>query len=252
RQPGAGRGRTRRSADPPAPGRPARPGRGPRPAGAGRAGQGPTGYPSLLRRDDHRAGGGSTEHLPGHGPPLLDVRPRLAAPADDRGAARVGLSKKNCPRGGARGRRPSHCLAAGLPPLVEGNGMTLEDIFLAAVEKAPADRAAYLDAACGADAELRAQVEGLLRSHEEAGNLLEQPLFQPGPTVDAPPAAEQPGVAVGPYKLLEQIGEGGMGTVWMAQQTEPVRRLVAIKLVKAGMDSKQVIARFEAERQALA
>jgi serine/threonine protein kinase/tetratricopeptide (TPR) repeat protein len=144
---------------------------------------------------------------------------------------------------------------------VEDNLMTLEDIFLAAVEKAPADRAAYLEAACGADAELRAQVEALLRSHEEAGSLLEQPLFRPGPTVDVdssfpagggPSAAEQPGVSVGPYKLLQQIGEGGMGTVWMAQQTAPVKRLVAVKLIKAGMDSRQVLARFEAERQALA
>jgi serine/threonine protein kinase len=135
---------------------------------------------------------------------------------------------------------------------VEGNVVTLEEIFLAAVEKAPADRAVYLDAACGSEAELRAQVEALLRSHEEAGSLLEQPLFRPSPTVDEPPAAEQPGVSVGPYKLLQQIGEGGMGTVWMAQQTEPVKRLVAVKLIKAGMDSKQVIVRFEAERQALA
>jgi serine/threonine protein kinase len=135
---------------------------------------------------------------------------------------------------------------------VEGNVVTLEEIFLAAVEKAPADRAAYLDAACGPDAELRAQVEALLRSHEEAGSLLEQPLFRAGPTVDEPPAAEQPGVAVGPYKLVQQLGEGGMGTVWMAQQTETVKRLVAVKLIKAGMDSKQVLARFEAERQALA
>src|SRR5262249_48737554 len=68
----------------------------------------------------------------------------------------------------------------------------------------------------------------------------------------AEPSAEQPGTVIGPYKLLEQIGEGGMGTVWKAQQTEPVKRLVAIKLIKAGMDSRQVIARFEAERQALA
>jgi tetratricopeptide (TPR) repeat protein len=131
--------------------------------------------------------------------------------------------------------------------------MTLEDIFLAAVEKAPADRAAYLDAACGSDAGLRAQVEALLRSHEEAGSLLEQPLFRPGPTVAEPSPTEQPGVLLGGrYKLLEEIGEGGMGSVWMAQQTEPVRRVVAVKLIKAGMDSKQVLARFEAERQALA
>jgi serine/threonine protein kinase len=139
-----------------------------------------------------------------------------------------------------------------LPPLREGNAATLEDIFLAAVEKAPSDRATYLDAVCGSDAKLRAQVEALLRSHDEAGSLLEQPLFRPGPTLDEPPAPEQPGITVGPYKLLEQIGEGGMGTVWMAQQTEPVKRLVAVKLIKAGMDSKLVIARFEAERQALA
>src|SRR5205814_4344833 len=65
-------------------------------------------------------------------------------------------------------------------------------------------------------------------------------------------AAEEAGAQIGPYKLLEQIGEGGMGTVWMAQQTEPVKRVVALKLIKAGMDSKQVIARFDAERQALA
>jgi serine/threonine protein kinase/Flp pilus assembly protein TadD len=150
----------------------------------------------------------------------------------------------------AAGRRI--VLQRGLAPLGEGNVATLEDIFLAAVEKAPADRAVYLDAACGSDAELRAQVEALVRSHEEAGSLLEQPLFRPGPTVDEPTAAAHPGAVIGPYKLIEQIGEGGMGAVWMAQQQEPVKRLVAVKLIKAGMDSRQVIARFEAERQALA
>src|SRR4029077_3154054 len=70
--------------------------------------------------------------------------------------------------------------------------------------------------------------------------------------VDVPPGCERPGTVIGPYKLIEPIGEGGMGTVWMAQQTVPVKRLVAVKLIKAGMDSRQVIARFEAERQALA
>src|SRR5262249_41871680 len=73
----------------------------------------------------------------------------------------------------------------------------------------------------------------------------------PGATINQP-APESPGTVIGPYKLLEPIGEGGMGTVWMAQQTAPIKRLVAVKLIKAGMDSKQVIARFEAERQALA
>src|SRR5207253_4496012 len=83
-------------------------------------------------------------------------------------------------------------------------------------------------------------------------SFLEQPLFEPTPTIDQPPAPERPGTVIGPYKLLQQIGEGGMGTVFMAEQTHPVQRKVALKLIKAGMDSNQVIARFEAERQALA
>jgi tetratricopeptide (TPR) repeat protein len=129
--------------------------------------------------------------------------------------------------------------------------MAIEEIFLAVVEKAPAKRAAFLDAACAGDAALRSQVEALLRSHEQAGSLLEQPLFRAAPTVDEPTRAEQGGV-IGPYKLVQPLGEGGMGTVWMAQQTEPVKRLVALKVIKPGMDSQQVLARFEAERQALA
>jgi WD40 repeat protein/serine/threonine protein kinase len=94
-------------------------------------------------------------------------------------------------------------------------------------------------------------VERLLRAVSEAGSFLETPAQDPSPTVDQPPV-ESRGTVIGPYKLIEPIGEGGMGTVWMAQQTEPVKRLVAVKLIKAGMDSRQVIARFEAERQALA
>jgi serine/threonine protein kinase len=130
--------------------------------------------------------------------------------------------------------------------------MNAEEILLAAVEKkGPAERAAYLDGACGPDADLRALVEGLLKSHGEAGSFLEQPLFEPR-TLDQVPNPERPGTIIGPYKLVEQIGEGGMGTVYLAQQTEPVKRLVALKVIKPGMDSRQVIARFEAERQALA
>jgi serine/threonine protein kinase/tetratricopeptide (TPR) repeat protein len=130
--------------------------------------------------------------------------------------------------------------------------MTVEEIFLEVVEKAPSDRVAYLDAVCGTDASLLAQVEALLRSHEEAGSMLEQPLFQQGPTVDEPLAVQRPGAVIGPFKLLEQIGEGGFGIVFMAEQQQPIRRKVALKILKPGMDTRQVIARFEAERQALA
>src|SRR5262249_35640408 len=88
--------------------------------------------------------------------------------------------------------------------------------------------------------------------HFRAGAFLERPAAHPAGTVVEQSVSAHPGAVIGPYQLLEQVGEGGMGTVWMAQQTEPVKRRVAVKLIKAGMDSKQVIARFEAERQALA
>jgi len=126
-----------------------------------------------------------------------------------------------------------------------------KSIFLhAAGLDAPAARAFYLDEACGADPAIRVRIEGLLAAHDRLG-------ANPPPTAGlgstATPAGDAAGAVLGGrYKLVEQIGEGGMGTVWMAQQTEPVKRLVAVKLIKAGMDSRQVIARFEAERQALA
>src|SRR5439155_24596697 len=126
-----------------------------------------------------------------------------------------------------------------------------DDIFCDALELASAaERAAYLDRACGGDAGLRRRVERLLGAHAEADSFLAAGPSVPAATTDR--AAEAGGAAIGPYKLLEQIGEGGMGTVWMAQQTAPVKRLVAVKLIQAGMDSAQVVARFEAERQALA
>ncbi|HVK15367.1 MAG TPA: serine/threonine-protein kinase, partial [Fimbriiglobus sp.] len=131
-------------------------------------------------------------------------------------------------------------------------------LFLEAVERHSPDQwPAFLDRACAGQPELRGRVEALLAAHREVGTAAhvgpaEGADPDPAATVDLPPAAEAPGTVVGPYQLIEQIGEGGMGSVWMAQQTEPVRRLVAVKLIKAGMDSKQVVARFEAERQALA
>src|SRR5262249_8858232 len=124
--------------------------------------------------------------------------------------------------------------------------MTERDIFIAALQKQdPAQRQAYLDEACAQQPELRKQVENLLRLHEGAGSFLDKPAAEAPPTGPALEAAEQassgeaPGAIVGPYKLLEQIGEGGMGTVWMAEQTEPIQRRVAVKVIKAGMDSKQ-------------
>jgi serine/threonine protein kinase/regulator of sirC expression with transglutaminase-like and TPR domain len=123
-------------------------------------------------------------------------------------------------------------------------------IFLDAVEKhAPGEWPALLDAACGADAALRERVEALLKAHGQYNELLDGRGFVA--TIERP-LSESAGMQIGPYKLLQQIGEGGMGTVFMAEQTEPVQRKVALKVIKAGMDSRQVIARFEAERQALA
>ncbi len=145
--------------------------------------------------------------------------------------------------------------------------MNESQVFTNALKLAtPAERAAYLDEACAGNAALRAAVEALLQAHASDPGFLEQPAGSLGGTVDvpsvadapdAPPvdsdSAEQPGVVLaGRYKLLEAIGDGGMGTVWMARQTEPIKRLVAVKLIKADMGSKGVLARFEAERQALA
>src|SRR3989440_4477012 len=131
--------------------------------------------------------------------------------------------------------------------------MEEQSIFIEALEKEdPAERAAFLDRTCAADLALRQRVERLLQRHEQPGSFLESPAPNLVATVDEPAVSERPGAVIGPYKLLQQIGEGGMGTVFMAEQTHPVQRKVALKVIRAGMDSHQVIARFEAERQALA
>jgi len=128
----------------------------------------------------------------------------------------------------------------------------LDTIFLHAREMAdPARRAAYLAQACGADADLRANVEAMLRDATGAEEYF-GPAEASRPPVAPSPPLEGPGTWIGRYKLLERIGEGGMGVVYMAEQREPVLRKVALKIIKAGMDTQQVIARFEAERQALA
>src|SRR5436309_569400 len=139
------------------------------------------------------------------------------------------------------------------PALGMGCAMTEREIFLAALKQPSAgERAAFLDQACGSDANLRGHIEALLAEHEQLGSYLESPVAAGQRTVDEPPITERPGTVIGAYKLLQQIGEGGMGVVWMAEQTQPVQRKVALKVIKPGMDSSQVIARFEAERQALA
>jgi hypothetical protein len=152
-----------------------------------------------------------------------------------------------------------------------------DTILLEALKRPPGDREGYLREACAGNQNLLAQLANLLRAYEQAGSFLEAPAaglaeaiasadFDEARLVRA--AAEEvaalatqsegsgphdgPGSVIGPYKLLERIGEGGFGTVYLAEQKEPVRRRVAVKVIKLGMDTRQVIARFEAERQALA
>jgi len=129
------------------------------------------------------------------------------------------------------------------------------DVFLAVLALSSAEEQShYLDQACRDKPELRQRVERLLREHQQVGSFLENPV--PPPTKSTllltEPPTQKPGDRIGPYKLLQQIGEGGCGVVYMAEQAEPIRRRVALKVIKLGMDTKQVIARFEAERQALA
>ncbi len=126
------------------------------------------------------------------------------------------------------------------------------DGLLVEVLKKPEDeREEYLDLVCRDDDGLRCELAGLLAVSEEAGDFLERPAVQISETVLSP-LREGPGTTIGRYKLLQRIGEGGFGVVYMAEQQEPVRRKVALKIIKLGMDTEQVIARFEAERQALA
>ena len=131
--------------------------------------------------------------------------------------------------------------------------MREEQIFHQALERAADQRAAFLAAACGDDVPLRQRVEVLLQAQANPGSFLQShaPGISISPTIDQA-SLERPGSQIGPYKLLQQLGEGGMGVVYMAEQAEPVQRKVALKVIKPGMDSRQVIARFEAERQALA
>jgi tetratricopeptide (TPR) repeat protein/serine/threonine protein kinase len=135
--------------------------------------------------------------------------------------------------------------------------MTEESLFHQALEQPAEQRAAFLERACGDEA-MRRRLEALLHAHDHPASFLAQPPVNPAGVMEAPPPPdgsphrEGPGDHIGAYKLLQRIGEGGMGAVWMAEQTRPVQRTVALKIIKPGMDSDRVIARFEAERQALA
>src|SRR6185503_12463861 len=130
-----------------------------------------------------------------------------------------------------------------------------EQIFADALLVSPGDRARYLDLVCEGNASLRQRIDALILAHESAATFMAS--SGAGGAVDradesSPPGPlDRSGSRIGRYKLLQQIGEGGCGVVWMAEQEEPVRRRVALKVIKLGMDTKTVIARFEAERQAL-
>src|SRR6266851_9526804 len=134
--------------------------------------------------------------------------------------------------------------------LMSGSEKSEVDLFTEAVQLPVEQRLAFLRSACGGNAELQANVEALLKAYVESGEFLEQAPEEIKAQARVP--GEKTGDWIGRYKLLQQIGEGGCGVVFMAEQAEPVRRKVAVKIVKPGMDTKTVIARFEAERQALA
>ena len=144
------------------------------------------------------------------------------------------------------------------------NPAQAKDLFLQALDKNSAEeRQDYLDEKCGGDVGLRRRVDALLAAHDEPESYLDRPAMEFGgaQTEDqcvenvgdcSSAAIERSGTLIGPYKLLQEIGHGGFGVVYMAEQQEPVRRTVALKIIKPGMDTREVIARFEAERQALA
>ena len=115
------------------------------------------------------------------------------------------------------------------------------------MERESAERAPFLEQACAHDASLRAEVDSLLSEYEKSSGLSEHPLS--GELLDPAPLELK---FIGPYRLIRKLGEGGMGQVWLAEQTAPVRRQVALKLIRAGADDKAVLQRFQSERQSLA
>jgi serine/threonine protein kinase len=134
--------------------------------------------------------------------------------------------------------------------LAEAIGMNEQSLFIEALERPSAERGEFLKVACAHNPALRERLEKLIDTHEAKASFMDQPAACLVETLYSPPH-ECCGKQIGHYKLLEQIGEGGMGTVYLAEQTEPAQRRVALKVIKSGMDHFQLIARFEAERQAL-
>ncbi len=132
----------------------------------------------------------------------------------------------------------------------------IRDIFNGAIDLVGKDRQQFLDSSCAGDAAIRARVDALIAAAEKDDEFLSAPTSDGSAPSSAPtlvdPLREGPGTRIGPYKLLQLIGEGGFGSVFMAQQEQPVIRKVALKIIKLGMDTRQVVARFEQERQALA
>src|SRR5580765_3788505 len=150
------------------------------------------------------------------------------------------MSHSRCKRGIERW--PFMAQESSTMPISDSNDRS---IFCEALERRlPHERSAYLSEACGHDSDQRGRVEALLLAHEDAGRFLDEK--SPAVAVTVMTDALQEGEQIGPYKLREVLGEGGMGTVYVAEQETPVRRKVALKVIKPGMDTKEVIARFEA------
>jgi serine/threonine protein kinase/Tfp pilus assembly protein PilF len=130
----------------------------------------------------------------------------------------------------------------------------LETLFHKSLELEAEARSAFLDESCGEDTDLRKELDALLNEVDKPTNLLEQPVFEAAQSVvtESNHDAIGPGVIIGQYEIVSLLATGGMGEVWLAEQKQPVRRRIALKLIKAGMDTREVVARFESERQALA
>ena len=188
---------------------------------------------------------------------MTDARPRPMRRAHD-GSEKHGASRRREPawffhvtRQLTLAARPRISIAGGSSWTMYAWNQKANEIFISAIQIAEdAERTRLLDGLCNCDSTLRAQVDALLRAHSHAEGFLEAPLAPPDWIDDG--LADDAGAIIGSYKLLERIGEGGFGVVYMAEQQVPVRRRVAVKIIKPGMDTRQVIARFEAERQALA